>query len=406
MKVIGNSPLVALHKDATSAKDLFGRILLRIKIFLNTNVFKPQNKEELDEAKIQVKLLKAALASNSLAAVTIAESKTHSCKKESGIRVDGTLQTWLIIRDSDFSQTLELPTENLDLISARLHQLEEQLELVKFPESTDNLQYFNDSAPKKTKDNPNRQDKILIEATSESEKRFLLEAGYKSENIKLISTSKTNINSNSRVSVPEQPKVKTVVNNKELIKAIIEAEKQCLVAAGYNSEDVNLILDTKAVVDDNILAAKRQGNVADLETAIAGLEGAYTPHAIAGRACTSVSPEKLKQIQDNVGKRILEEALQQFNDEVEDAVSVGWQNILGTDNELSIRYDALIVAPLYDIDLPLEIQLKSASLADIGNYEREIGKNLEAQLLVLRNDTLPRLIKEIVLAVRLKRFEQ
>lgn len=406
MNVNGNSPLVALHKEATASKDLLGRILLKIKIFFNTNVFKPQNKEELNEAKIQVKLLRAALASKLLAAVTVAESETYSCKKESGIRLDGTMQTLLIISDRKVSRTLELPTENLDLIATRLHQLEDQLELVKFPESTDNLQYFNDSAPKKIKENPNRQDKILIEATSESEKRFLIEAGYKSENIKVISASKTNINSNSRVSVPEQPKVKTVVNNKELIKAIIEAEKKCLVAAGYNSEDANLILDTKAVVDDNILSAKRQGHVADLDTAIAGLEGAYTPHAIADRACTNVSPVKLKQIEENINKRILEEALQQFNDEVDDSVSVGWQNILGPEHDLSIRYDELIVAPLYNIKLPSELRLKSASLADIAHYEKEVGKNLEGQLLVLRNDILPNIIKEIVRAVRLKKLEQ
>ena len=99
MNVNGNSPLVALHKEATASKDLLGRILLKIKIFFNTNVFKPQNKEELNEAKIQVKLLRAALASKLLAAVTVAESETYSCKKESGIRLDGTMQTLLIISD-------------------------------------------------------------------------------------------------------------------------------------------------------------------------------------------------------------------------------------------------------------------------------------------------------------------
>ena len=174
MKVIGNSPLVSLHKDATSSKDLLGRILLRIKIFFNTNVFKPQNKEELNEAKIQVKLLRTALSSNSSVAVMVAESKTHSCKKEALVRSDGTAKTLLIISDSGVSQTLELTTENLDLISARLHQLEVQLELIKFPESTDNLQYFNNSASKQSKESIAEHNKEPIEAASEAEKMFLI----------------------------------------------------------------------------------------------------------------------------------------------------------------------------------------------------------------------------------------
>ena len=403
--VNGNSSLGALHREAISSKDLLGRILLRLKIFFNTNVFKPQNQQELNEAKIQVKLLITALASNSAAAVKVAASKTHSCKKESGALIDGIPQTLLTIKDGDVSQTLELPTENLDLITTRLHQLKEQLALIKFPASPANLQYFSNSAPKKVQESSDRQDKTLIEATSEAEKRFLIEAGYRPEDIKVTSSLNTNKNSKNIVPMPEQSKVKSVVNNKNFIKAIIEAEKKCLVELGYNVEDAKLILDSDAVVQDNMVAASRQGHVADLDMAIVGLEGAYTPYAIVVNACAKISPAKLSRIQENIGKRMLERAIQQFNDEVEDLVSAGWQNILGTEHELSLRYNQLIVSSLHSIELPTNIKLKSISLADIADYETTVSRSLEKQLGVLNNDILPDIIKEITRALRLKKIE-